>query len=143
VIEERFSSSSAYQYYQPLLHLGHTQTIMRYLSSCAGQDCTPLDNILDPLGSLSSFDIDFDTISHAVTFATHHSAPLGSSSGESQSDYGLVRKVRSSDTIEVGVLQSEKPDEDEPESLKLGGYLTILGEDIDPGKLIHHHPCAV
>ena len=116
---------------------------MRYLSSCAGQDCTPLDNILNPLESLSSFDIDFDTISHAVTFATHHSAPLGPSSSESQSDYGLVRKVRSSDTIEVGVLQGEKPDEDEPKSLKLGGYLTILGEDNDPGKLVHNQSLAV
>ena len=90
-----------------------------------------------------SLNIDFDVISHAVIMTVYWSADTISSSG--LSTWTHIEKRHPGESIEVGVLQVEKPDPDEPEELALGGYLTVIGEDDHPGATMfsfpsRHHP---
>jgi len=72
-------------------------------------------------------DIDYDTISGAVSITTEWSRASGKS-GWSET----ITPVDGSDQVEVGVLHSQKAEE--LEELSLGGYLTVIGQDAKPGK---------
>lgn len=78
----------------------------------------------------SYLDIDFDVISHAVTLSGFWREGLSAGMAKS-----VPSKGSPTDSLEVGVLVAEKPDE--PEELKFGGYLTVIGEDDEPSKLDH------
>ena len=122
---ERFSASSTYQYFHILPKIAHFSTFVstEYCSSHEG--CT--SEVL-ALNEASTLDLDFDAISHAIVL-TASWAP-GEHPGVGGTE-GMIRRLGAQDSIEVGVLQSEKPDE--PEELKFGGYLTVIGEDDKPG----------
>jgi hypothetical protein len=81
------------------------------------------------LENASYIDIDFDAISHALVFTAFWNLDrLKILPG--QRDNRPIKKERSEDTIEMGVLQIEKATE--PEELSLGGYLTVIGENDHP-----------
>lgn len=70
-------------------------------------------------------DVDFDALSQSLTLRMFHD--------RNSSTHGWTRAISNpwkDSRVEVGVLASEKSTE--PESLSLGGLLTILGEDEKP-----------
>jgi len=119
ILSERFTSSSTFQYFYPLPRLLDFQKyVARTICEAFKGPCV---NEAASLSYASSIDIDFDAISHAVTVAGYWRT------GQAKTE---PRKWKEGDSLEVGVLQAEKPEE--PEELKLGGYLTVLGEDEKP-----------
>jgi hypothetical protein len=84
------------------------------------------------LAYASYIDIDFDTISHAITTTAFFRADIQAAGARTP-----ARKIKDSDSLEVGVLVPETADEDEPESLKLGGWLAVAGENDEPSTLHH------
>lgn len=84
----------------------------------------------------SSVDIDYDTISHALTVTAFWSPHT--------QDFDL-ENTGSNDRLEVGVLSVESSKE--PEELSLGGFLTVVGDDTKPKPTLfsfpaRHHPFA-
>ena len=105
-------------------------------------------------GSADHVDIDFDTISQALSISTfRHKSPEPSGWNERISS-GASIKIKESVSvrigvnvnvggsvksgagrkIEVGVLANEPPTE--LENLSLGGFLTVVGEDEKPSTYI-------
>lgn len=129
---ERFSLSAATQYYQPLESLNDLVEYIRHkLCPASNQEClTRLSTLLQA----SYVDIDFDTISHALTLTAYWAPQIW--------DLDLSNKM-SKDRLEVGILSVENPKE--PEELSLGGFLTVVGEDTKPSPTLfsfpaRHHP---
>lgn len=86
--------------------------------------------------SASSVDIDFDTISHALSITAFW---------PSQVQGFDLKNTGANDRMEVGVLSVESPKE--PEELSLGGFLTVIGEDSKPKPTLfsfpaRHHPSS-
>lgn len=86
---------------------------------------------MQELENASYIDVDFDAISHALVFTTfwnpHRQQILSAQRGKRP-----IKSIRADDTIEVGVVQSEKATE--PEELSLGGYLTVIGQNYHPSR---------
>ncbi|TVY39528.1 Protein pbn1 [Lachnellula subtilissima] len=133
---ERFSHSSATQYYTPLPHLN---TFIQYLIN---KLCTPNNDNLaclpraELLQSASYLDIDFDTISHALSITAFW---------PSQTWDSLSLPTTPSNRLEVGILSIQAPQA--PEELSLGGFLTVVGEDASPSPTLfsfpaRHHPTS-
>ena len=120
---ERFTASAVFQYYQ-LIH--SLDNLVAYVEQkiCPdhGDVCF---TYAKGLASADSIDIDFDTISQALTISGFRHAPYGLLGWDEQ-----ISNFDSSARVEVGVLANEKPTE--PEELSLGGFLNILGEDDKP-----------
>ena len=69
-------------------------------------------------------DIDYDAISHALLIAAYwERGPDGGAWNEKIENSGDER-------VEVGVLNEERADE--KEEIKLGGWLTVVGDDDKP-----------
>lgn len=124
ILSERFSSSSTYQYFSPLARLLHFQTYLA--KTICGESKGACVNEAASLSYANYVDIDYDAISHAVTLTAFCRGDVKADAAKT-----LPRKWKGSDSLEVGVLQAETPDE--PEELKLGGYLAVVGEDDKPG----------
>ncbi|KAL2074922.1 hypothetical protein VTL71DRAFT_8702 [Oculimacula yallundae] len=136
---DRFSHSSASQYYSPLPNL------LNLISYLAHKLCItpPVDPTCLPriegLYKASTLEIDFDTISHALTitaFFPPSTQPLQISK--------LVTSPSS--RLEIGILSVEKAKE--VEELSLGGFLTVLGENTKPSPTLfsfpaRHHPLPI
>ncbi|TVY23068.1 Protein pbn1 [Lachnellula hyalina] len=133
---ERFSHSSATQYYTPLPHLN---TFIHYLIN---KLCTPQNENLacllrvELIQSASYLDIDFDTISHALSITAFWPQQTWSS---------LSLPNTPSNRLEVGILSIQAPQA--PEELSLGGFLTVVGEDASPSPTLfsfpaRHHPTS-
>lgn len=127
ILSERFSHSSTYQYFHPLSRLLHFQTFLA--RTICGQFKGPCVNEAASLSYASGVDIDFDAISHAVTVTASWRAGI-----QNEASRTTPRKWSEVDSLEVGILHVEEADADEPEELKLGGYLTVVGEDEKPSK---------
>ncbi|KAH9811718.1 PIG-X / PBN1 [Teratosphaeria destructans] len=138
ILSERFSSASTYQYYSLYPKILPFQSFLaKKVCQDSKGDCV---NEVASLAFASYIDIDYDAISHAVTFTA-----FWRSSVQSPAARTPARKWKKGDSVEVGVLHEEDPAADEPEELKFGGYLTVIGEDTKPtGTLFsfparHHH----
>ncbi|KAK5167330.1 protease B nonderepressible form [Saxophila tyrrhenica] len=145
VLSERFAASSSYQYY-------HYWPLRRQLGevfltkACAGEGpgLAECDRVLDELGQADYIDVDFDVISHAVTLtALWSSLDASKSPLLAQRVSRPIRKTRTNDRVEVGVLHPEEATE--PEKLSLGGFLTVIGDNNHPGMTLfsfpaRHHP---
>lgn len=117
--------SASLQYYQALPGL---QDLITYLQhkACAASNSVCKDQVAS-LSEASSINFDFDVISHALQItAVWTSGPGGGRWDET------IRLLSKTDSVEVGVLNPEKPTE--PEELSLGGFLTVLGEDDKPSE---------
>lgn len=129
---ERFALSAATQYYQPLESLHDLVEYGQHkLCQSSDQEClSRISSLLDA----SSVDIDFDTISHALTITAFWPP---------QTRHLSVKNTIKNTRLEVGILSVESPKE--PEELSLGGFLTVVGEDTKPSPTLfsfpaRHHP---
>ncbi|EON66513.1 hypothetical protein W97_05758 [Coniosporium apollinis CBS 100218] len=123
ILSERFSMSSALQYHQLLPTLSR---LVSYIKSefCSRHDSTCQEHA-SRLLSASYIDMDYNAISHALVInALWNEAPDGSSW------HDRIERTRDDETIEVGILSNETPEE--PEELKLGGFLVVVGDDDTP-----------
>lgn len=123
VSAERFTTSSAFQYYHLLPSLTHLTTyINAKICPSFGDTCRALAITLTEADYV---DFDFDTISQALTIITFRAKPPLQRGWTEQIDNleGVVK-------TEVGVLANEPPKE--AEDISLGGFLTIIGEDPKP-----------
>lgn len=122
-ISDRFTASSAFQYYQLLPSLGNvTAYIQNKICPALGDECLAFASRLP---SAEYIDIDFDTISQALVLNIFRQKPANPGGWTEQ-----ITSVGTTGKVEVGVLANEPPTE--PEELKLGGFLTVLGEDDKP-----------
>ncbi|RMZ04852.1 hypothetical protein D0862_05171 [Hortaea werneckii] len=140
ILSERFSSAAQYQYFYPLSRLIHFQTTLAKLVCGTGGLKSSCVNEAAALSYASYLDIDFDVISHAVTLSGFWREGLSADMAKS-----VPSKGSPNDSLEVGVLVAEKSDE--PEELKFGGYLTVIGEDDEPNPTLfsfpsRHHPLS-
>lgn len=118
MLSERFSMSTASQYYSPF------SSDDWYGSKVAGW----LRMMTGANDSESYIDIDYDAISQTIVFtALWHKAP----SEKGWIDH--IKTPREGSTIEIGVLAHE-PNTD-PEDIQFGGFLTVLGQDDKPSDL--------
>lgn len=131
ILSERFSSVAQYQYFYSLSRLIHFQTTLAKLVCGTGGLKSSCVNEAAALSYASYLDMDFDVISHAVTLSGFWREGLSAEMAKS-----VPSKGSPNDSLEVGVLVAEKSDE--PEELKFGGYLTVIGEDDEPSKLDHY-----
>ncbi|KAK4539998.1 hypothetical protein LTR36_009896 [Oleoguttula mirabilis] len=132
ILSERFSHSSSYQYFHPLARLLHFQTFLA--RTLCGKFKGLCVNEAAALSYASYVDIDFDAISHAVTLTAFWREGIEAGAART-----VARKWRGGDSLEVGILQSEVADE--VEEVKMGGYLTVVGEeDGEPGPTLFSFP---
>ncbi|KAK0309731.1 protease B nonderepressible form [Friedmanniomyces endolithicus] len=137
ILSERFAHSSSLQYFHRLPKLLHFQSWLAR-TFCPGVFRGPCPNEVASLSYASYIDIDFDAISHAVTLTAVWRQGIASKAARTP-----VRVWGEGGGLEVGVLVPETPDG--PEELKLGGFLTVVGEDESPGGTLfsfpsRHHP---
>lgn len=136
ILSERFSMSSASQYYQLLPSLKDLVTYIQQ-KICATSDPSCQTQAASLL-SATYVDIDFDTISHALVFnGFWDRAP------DAESWTETISLRQETDHIEVGVLTSEKAID--PEDLAFSGFLTVIGKDSKPSPTrfsfpARHHP---
>lgn len=123
MLSERFTMSTASQYYSPYSESDwSTSKVAKWLSELTGEKSTP-----------SYVDIDYDAISQAVicTALWSNGPRLGWTDRFTTSD--------EESTVEIGVL-SHEPNTD-PEDVQFGGFLTVLGRDDKPSMATtKHHP---
>ncbi|KAK0629741.1 PIG-X [Bombardia bombarda] len=117
---DRFSHSSALQYFQPL------ESLSPFIHYAKDQLCSPSDAScaarLDGLTQASSLDVSYDAISHALKVTATWPYQLQTVHATSRSQY----------RTEVGILSAEKPASLEPYELGISGLLTVLGQDSKP-----------
>lgn len=122
-VSERFASSAAFQYHQPVPSLAELISYIQQ-KTCSASDPTCYARVAT-LSSADYLDIDYDAISQSLVLSIfRHVSPDSGTWDET------LQKVAGSANIEVGVLANEKPTE--PEHLSLGGFLTVIGEDTKP-----------
>ena len=146
MLSERFASSSTFQSHHRLPSLLHFQTYLAR-TFCPGVFRGPCPNEAASLSYASYVDIDFDAISHAVTVTAIWRQGIAAAASRTPArlwggkDGGGGAPGGS---LEVGVLVPQDPDPEEPEEVKLGGFLTVVGEDEKPSTLLpHRHTTAV
>lgn len=114
--------SSARQYYQ----ISSIDGVIIYIQQkiCDPEDAKCQFRALD-LATAEYVDIDYDSISHALTIKVFWTrSNLGDGTWHER------HYKAANDTIEVGVLMDENPDE--PEELRYSGWLTVVGQDKKP-----------
>ncbi|KAI4726762.1 PIG-X-domain-containing protein [Aureobasidium sp. EXF-10728] len=135
ILSERFAMSAKYQYYKPLARLTR---FIGYLSSAL---CEPSDAVchaqITSLAQASSLDIDYDTISHALRVNAYWDWAVAADGTQGVWDETL-RLQPSSDALEVGILNVEKPTEEG--EIALSGLLTVVGEDTKPSATMFSFP---
>ncbi|KAJ4379197.1 protease B nonderepressible form [Didymella sp. IMI 355093] len=118
MLSERFTMSTALQYYSPFSDEDWASSSMaEWLKEMTGSGDAP-----------SYTDIDYDAISQAVVctvvWSTNH-VP-----GERWTDTYSAPEEDSDSTVEIGVLSHEA--NTDPEDYQFGGFLTVLGRDDKP-----------
>ncbi|CZT49719.1 related to PBN1 protein, required for post-translational processing of the protease B precursor Prb1p [Rhynchosporium secalis] len=138
---DRFSHSSASQYFSPLPNLRDFKSYLAHKlcpSHSSNTDPTCLPRV-QALSLASTLEIDFDTISHALTLTAFFPSITQSLSLSKPSSHLSSR-------MEIGILSVEKAKE--TEELSLGGFLAVLGENTKPSPTLfsfpaRHHPLPI
>jgi len=121
ILSSRFTSSTSSQYHSVLPSLSDMALYIQQ-QVCRSTDSS-CQAAATSLLTTTYLDLDFDMISHALTVtAFWHKEPNGQTWNEK------IDKVGRDGTIEVGVLNREIATE--PEEISLGGFLTVVGEDV-------------
>ncbi|KUM59026.1 hypothetical protein ACN42_g8108 [Penicillium freii] len=123
LLSTRFASSTSLQYYT---HLPSIQSLVGYIQNTVcdqsrtdGPEC---HTRADALLSADSVDIDYDSNSHALTVSgLWNSPPTGGWTDQFQ------KPASAADQIEFGLLGADAGLE--PEEIKMGGLLAVVGED--------------
>jgi hypothetical protein len=94
------------------------------------------------LNIADSLDLDYDAISHALTFTAYWSRPppvfFDPITTETFYDSWTVTVDAHAEKVEVGILSTEAaPD---PSELQLSGFLTVVGEDTAPAPTLFSFP---
>ncbi|PKY07250.1 PIG-X-domain-containing protein [Aspergillus campestris IBT 28561] len=123
ILSTRFAASASAQFYTRLPSLG---SLAAYIERSVCSSSSDPDNCraqAEALRSADSLDINYDSISHALTVSGFWaSAPQGGWTEE------IAKPVRKgTDQIEVGLLGAEPAKE--PEEIKMGGLLGVVGND--------------
>ncbi|GAW11152.1 hypothetical protein ANO14919_004940 [Xylariales sp. No.14919] len=125
---DRFSHSTAFQYFQPL---GALTNLSTYAEQYA---CTPEDldckRWAQELGDVVSLDLSYDAISHAVKITTIWPEQRQKLLIDSHSDH----------RTEIGILTPDSPPHLESHELGVTGLLTVLGEDTKPSPVLFAFP---
>ncbi|KAJ2987562.1 hypothetical protein NUW58_g4441 [Xylaria curta] len=125
---DRFSHSTAYQYYQPLDALTNLSTYAEQYACVPGDaDCK---RWAQGLANAVSLDFSYDTISHAVKITAVW--PEG--------QQNLLIDSHPDHRTEVGILTPDAPQHLEPHELGVAGLLTVLGEDTKPSPVLFSFP---
>lgn len=131
---ERFSNSASFQYYQLLPSLEDFSThITEKLCASKDPQCLARARLAD---SADYLDVDYDSVSQKLVLGTYrHQSPKA----DGRWNEGLERIGDAK--LEIGVLAPEVATE--PEQLKLGGFLAVVGEDDRPSKLCSAIACSM
>jgi hypothetical protein len=123
VLSERFASSAARQFYSFLPSLQNLS--MWFQQHACGEN---VNCMLQAFGmqQADGFDLDFDAVSQTTSIKVVWSR----ANGESGWDETLTKGTKKTDTLEVGVLMNETPEEDE--ELRYSGWSTKVGQDKKP-----------
>ncbi|KKA18750.1 hypothetical protein T310_7299 [Rasamsonia emersonii CBS 393.64] len=123
ILSQRFASTSALQFHSLLPSLADLVTYIQQVI-CNPND-TDCQSHASSLLSADSVDIDYDSISHSLTFSGFWSKPPEGQDGWTED----IRKHNkgTNEKVEVGLLAAQKAVE--PEELSMGGFLTVIGED--------------
>ncbi|KAK3652496.1 protease B nonderepressible form [Elasticomyces elasticus] len=133
---ERFAHTSSHQYYTPLPK-NQILAFQTFLSRtfCPGTFRGECPNEIATLSFASYIDIDFDAISHAVTLTAVWRAGIGNPAARTPAK---LWGGQDGGGLEVGVLVPQTADE--AEEIKLGGFLTVVGEDEYPSATMFSFP---
>ncbi|KAE8387938.1 protein pbn1 [Aspergillus alliaceus] len=120
ILSTRFASTAAFQYYSLLPSLDQLVTyIENKICSSGDEECV---RHATSIRSADSVDINYDSISHSFTISGYWSQSPG------KGWTGEIRKhAAGTDQVEVGLLGTEKATE--PEDIKMGGLLAVVGKD--------------
>lgn len=121
----RSARSPSHQFY------GHVESLKALANYVKQRICPVSDrqchSWLDNLTTISSLDVDFDLAPQALTVSSMWQKPV---TGKSWND--TIGREAYGNNVEVGVLSEEEATS--KEDVKLGGWLTVLGEDTKPSK---------
>lgn len=135
---DRFSHSTAYQYYQPLESLSPLITYAKN-TLCASSSATKSKDSsctgrVDSLTTASTLDVSYDTISHVLKITAswpHADQSLSVATPTSADNH----------RIEVGILTAgEDYPNLEPHEIGMAGVLTVLGQDTKPSSTMFSFP---
>ena len=140
LISSRFASTSSLQYYSTLSSLVDLVTyIQQKICNRSDTACSHSASLLDNADSL---DIDYDSISHALTVTTVWFQPpsnlFNQTPSQTPANAWSVTIDAVADNVEVGVLRNEAPSE--PSELQLSGFLAVVGEDERPSPTLFSFP---
>ncbi|KAF7593786.1 protease B nonderepressible form [Aspergillus hancockii] len=120
VLSTRFASTASFQYYNSLASLDNLVTYIEN-KICSSSDEQCLRHAAS-IRSANSVDINYDSISHSLTVLGYWSQ----SPGKGWTDE-IRKHAAGTDQVEVGLLGTEKATE--PEEIKIGGLLGVVGKD--------------
>ncbi|KAJ5146264.1 uncharacterized protein N7515_000828 [Penicillium bovifimosum] len=123
LLSTRFASSASLQYHT---HLPDIQSLVKYIENAictnVGADSNECRTWASALLSADSVDIDYDSISHALTVSgLWIDTPPGGWTDQ------FNKPASPTDQIEFGLLGAEAGLE--PEEIKMGGLLAVIGQD--------------
>ncbi|KAK8056609.1 hypothetical protein PG993_001836 [Apiospora rasikravindrae] len=125
---DRFSHSTALEYYQPVYDLTNfVEYAVQYACAPSDAECK---TCFDALKQASSLDFSYDTISHVVKVTAlwgRQNQPLSVSAPASH-------------RVEVGLLTPNEPPHLEQHEIGVTGLLTVLGEDSKPAPTMFTFP---
>ncbi|KAH9884449.1 PIG-X [Xylariomycetidae sp. FL2044] len=125
---DRFSHSTAYQYFQPLESLSNfSKYTEKYTCPSGDAECKEWAHDLERAASL---DVAYDTISHVLKVTALWPE------GRQTLDFSSHPDHRT----EVGLLMPDDPPHLEPHELGVTGALTVLGEDTKPSPVLFSFP---
>ncbi|KAJ4391761.1 protease B nonderepressible form [Gnomoniopsis smithogilvyi] len=135
---DRFSHSTAYQYYQPLESLSSLIAYAKEALCPASSSSDPKDSScnarVDSLTTASTLDISYDTISHALKITAswpHADQPLSIT----------IPSSTNAHRVEVGILTAADDFPNlEPHEIGMAGVLTVLGDDKKPSSTMFSFP---
>ncbi|KAL4737516.1 protein pbn1 [Aspergillus similis] len=136
ILSKRFASTAAYQFYELLPSLENLVTYIQ--QKFCGTDDKCHQRAVSIL-SADSIDINYDSISHTLTMSGYWSqAPRGQGWTET-----IEKHEGGTDKVEVGLLGAEQASE--PEEIKVGGLLAVVGQDEELKPTLfsfpsRHHP---
>ncbi|KAL5360364.1 PIG-X [Aspergillus floccosus] len=126
LLSTRFASTAALQFHSALPSLQNLVTYLQH-KACASTDEDCVRRVAELL-TADSIDVNYDTISHALTISGYWSRTPSK---------GWTEEVRAraagKDQIEVGLLGTEKAIE--PEEIQMGGVLAVVGKEDELSRL--------
>ncbi|KAK4176074.1 PIG-X [Triangularia setosa] len=129
---DRFTHSTAHQFYQPLPSLSAFTNFAKSQLCPAGSSTQSFcESRLSSLNKASQLDISYDTISHTLRLTS-----LGPYGSQSLSASLLSPSIRT----EVGIISTASPKTLEPHEVGISGLLTVLGQQTAPSPILFSFP---